>query len=93
MACGADGWPADLNSSGLSANAITIQDFTSFVAPVRHINTSPGDYGYNVRWDLVPNTTLFAEHINLEDLIEIIVLRPPMLGGAPVMNKTCPGTP
>ena len=91
--CGVDGWPADLYPLGISLNKITISDILSFVAPARHLDTSPGDPAFDVRWDLVPGTTILPKQINIADLLMIVVVRPPMLGGAPVMNATCPTTP
>ena len=70
---------------------MTIQDLTSFLAPVRRLNSSPGDAGYNVRWDLVPGRGIFPKDINIQDLTAIVVLRPPMLNGAPAYNAICPG--
>ena len=88
--CGLTGWPADLHSSGLSANKITIQDILTFVAPVRHFNTSPGDFGFDQRWDLQPAVSVVPKQINVQDILEIVVIRPPMLGGAGAMGATCP---
>jgi hypothetical protein len=45
-----------------------------------------------VRWDLQPGTTVLPKHINIQDLIAIIIARPPMLGGAPAFGATCPGS-
>src|SRR5437899_4055754 len=39
--CGNTGWPADLLSSGASANKLDLLDMASFVAPVRRLGTSP----------------------------------------------------
>jgi hypothetical protein len=90
--CGVDGWPADLYSIGMSFNKVTIQDITSYMAPVRRLDTSPGDSGYSIRWDLMPGTTLLPKHINIQDLITIIIIRPPMLGGGSAINASCPGS-
>ncbi|HET8943775.1 MAG TPA: thrombospondin type 3 repeat-containing protein [Dehalococcoidia bacterium] len=87
--CGNDGWPADLLSSGGSLNDIDLQDIGSYLAPVRHLNTSPPDAGYNVRWDLVPGGS--PEVINLQDLAALVVLYPPMLEGPRAFNgPPCP---
>jgi hypothetical protein len=65
-------WPADLRSGpdSFSLHKINVQDISTFVTPVRHINTNPGDPGYNVRWDLVPGTT-FGKRINVQDMATI----------------------
>jgi hypothetical protein len=91
--CGQTAWPADLVSTGISTNDIDIVDIASFVAPVRRINTSPGDGNFNVRWDLVPGTTI-GDHINVQDMAAISLLHPPMLEGARAFNgPACPYAP
>ncbi|HSP56512.1 MAG TPA: CARDB domain-containing protein, partial [Dehalococcoidia bacterium] len=48
--CGGGGWPADLwDQPPFSANKITVQDLTSFLAPVYRMNTSPGDPNFSAR--------------------------------------------
>jgi len=92
-ACGNNGWPADLFSDGVSLNTITLQDVASFLAPVRRLDTSPGDAGYNVRWDLVPGST-GGKQINLVDVSSISTLKPPMLAGAKALSgPACPWPP
>jgi hypothetical protein len=93
--CGATGWPSDLVSVPPdSANRITLTDLTSFLAPLRRFNTSPGDGGYDVRWDLVPGPGLFMEEINLNDLTALLAGPtgyPPMLGGVRAFGgPVCP---
>jgi hypothetical protein len=61
-------WPADLRSDGISVNKVNIQDLGSFTAPLRRINTSPGDTYYNVRWDLAPGNGGLPKRINVADL-------------------------
>ncbi len=95
-ACGMGGWPADLVSTGPSANKITLTDLSSFVAPLpKKLNTDPGDAGYNVRWDLVPgNGATLPKDIILTDMSNITLLFPPMLGGAKAFGgPVCPWTP
>jgi hypothetical protein len=89
--CGIDGWPVELYTDADSFNKITIQDITSFMAPVRRLDTNPGDQYYNARWDIVPDAGVLATDINITDIISIIVVRPPMLGGNPAWEATCPG--
>jgi len=88
--CGFPGWPADLMASAVSVDRIDIHDILSFVAPVRRFNTSPGDYGFDVRWDLKPGNNLLPKQINIQDILTIAVLRPPMLGGARALDASCP---
>jgi hypothetical protein len=91
-------WPADLNASTgppNSNNRVNILDLTSFIAPVMTLSTSPGDSGYNVRWDLVPGATFpFTKHINITDLTALFAGPtgyPPMLGGVRAFGgPVCP---
>jgi uncharacterized protein YkwD len=69
-------WPADLQSA--SANKVDILDVATFVVPVRRFDTSPGDFGYDERWDFVPGKGVFAEDINITDLNALIAAMPPM---------------
>jgi hypothetical protein len=99
--CGSSGWPADINSTGLSTNKLDIQDLASFVAPVRRLNTSPGDLDFNARWDLIPGTTI-GDHINVTDLSAAVSGQtgyPPMFAPLPpatggrAFGQTCPWAP
>jgi len=83
--CGNDGWPADLAGGG---NKLDITDVLSYVAPVNRIGTGPGDANYSVRWDLVP-----SPKIDVTDLLSLITVAPPMLGGQRAFGKTCPYPP
>ena len=95
-ACGSLAWPADLVVGGIidSTNRLTLTDLTSFLAPLRRIDTSPGDGGYDVRWDLVPGPGLFMEEINLHDLTALLAGPtgyPPMFGGVRAFDgPACP---
>jgi hypothetical protein len=89
--CGNTGWPADLYSSGFSANDLDVQDLTSFLAPVRLIDTDPLDTDPEIRWDLVPGAGLFAHILNVQDLTSLLVLNAPMHEGARSFNgPPCP---
>lgn len=78
-------WPADLvTTTGLGL--INMSDLTSFVSPVRRLNTSPGDPGYDQRWDLLPGKGPLTETINVMDLSQLVTLRPPMFFGQPVLG-------
>ena len=74
-------WPADL-AAGASANKVDLADVLSFISPVRRFNTSPGDSGYDVRWDVSPGAGAFLETINLQDLTTVITVTAPMFAGA-----------
>ena len=77
--CGTNGWPADLASAAPSTNRITLMDMTSFVAPApRKLDKSPGDAGYDVRWDVVPGA-FAGKHINLLDMTSLTTVSPAML--------------
>jgi hypothetical protein len=97
--CGAAAWPADFVSGGIpnSTNRVTITDATSFIAPVRRLNTSPGnppDPGYDVRWDLQPGPGVFAKHINIADLTADLIVAPPMFNGdRAISGPPCPWPP
>jgi hypothetical protein len=89
--CGTDAWPSDFVGTGISANKFDIVDLGSFVAPVRHMNTSPNEPGFDKRWDLIPGTT-FGKHINVQDLGATVTGArgfPPMFGGLRALNRTC----
>ena len=61
--------PTDLNDS----RASDIQDVTSFLAPIRHLDTSPGNPNFDAKWDLVPGPNGLAEWINIQDLIQVVI--------------------
>src|SRR2546422_106895 len=88
-------WPSDFVSGGIpnSTDKITITDLTSFLAPARRLDTSPGNPNFNQRWDLVPGRGLFANMININDLTALIAGTsgfPPMFSGAKAFNgPTC----
>lgn len=82
-ACEAGGslavWPAELHIGGIpdSTNNVNILDITSFLAPVRRLNNSPGDLDFNQRWDLTPGPGLFTDWINISDLTRLLTVKPP----------------
>ncbi len=98
-ACGVSAWPSDFASGGTpdSTNRITLGDLTSFLAPTRRLDTSPGDAGYDVRWDLSPGPGALTKVINLGDLTTLLAGptgSPPMLFGARAFNgPACPWAP
>lgn len=65
-------WPADLFTREgplKSFKKITIEDITSFLAPIRRLDTKSGDTNYHIRWDL--NTDGF---INISDIQIVVAL-------------------
>lgn len=88
--CGPGGWPAELQSSGTSENRLDLFDLTAFLAPVRYLDTSPGDANFNIRYDITPGPGALSTFINLTDLTNLILLTPPMFGGQRAFNHTCP---
>ncbi|HSP54221.1 MAG TPA: YncE family protein, partial [Dehalococcoidia bacterium] len=95
--CGLSSWPSDLVWGGTpnSTNKVTITDLTSFLAPARHLDTSPGNPNFNRRWDLVPGRGLFPNWIAINDLTALLSGAsgaPPMFGGARAFGgPLCPG--
>lgn len=91
------GWPSDFVSGGVpnSTDKITVQDLTSFLAPVRRLNTNPGYANFNSRWDLVPGRGVFANFITANDITALIAGTsgyPPMFGGQRAIGLTCTGS-
>jgi len=76
---------------------MSIQDVTSFVAPVRHFDSSPGDEPlYNPRWDIRPGAGALPKWINIQDVLQLVAGptgNPPMLNGARAFGQTCPLPP
>ena len=98
--CGNDGWPSDLDQQPLSFNELDIFDITSFIAPLRRLDTLPTSPAYSTRWDLAPGPTApFANFINIIDLTTLLSgaagspAYPPMFGGLRAFGRTCPFPP
>lgn len=90
------GWPADLVGGGVpdSTNKITLSDWTSYLSPVRRLDTSPGDPGYDRRWDIVPGNSGMAKDINSVDFNNVTSVAPAMLGSVRAFNgPPCPWPP
>jgi hypothetical protein len=60
---------------------VDISDVQSFLAPVRRLDTSPGDANFDTRWNLVPGSGIFGAEINIADLSQLLFVAPPMFGG------------
>lgn len=95
--CGSEGWPSDPFGDDLSTNRLDIQDVLSFVAPTRHLDTSPPESAYSARWDLTPGpSSPFSNHINILDLTTMVdgiagsPAYPRMFGGLRAFDKPCP---
>ncbi len=98
--CGSNRWPADLSPTGSSYNRITLADITSFNVPTpAKFGTSPGDAGFNPRWDLLPGPGSGSNPwIQLSDMTSITgggpTTYPPMLNGVKAFGgPPCPWPP
>ncbi len=83
--CGTNAWPADFNND----KKVTLQDLTSFSAPVARLNTSAGNPNYNRRWDLIPGKGAFPNDINIQDQTSMLggtTGFPPMFNGQKAFN-------
>jgi hypothetical protein len=92
-ACGTSAWPADIVTGEAPEipNTVTLADVVSYIAPVRRLDTSPGDVGFDLRWDIVPGAGTQMEVVNLADLTSLVSVAPPMLGGARAFGgPACP---
>ena len=85
-------WPADLISGGVpnSTDRVNLLDLTSFIAPIRRLDTNPSNPNFNMRWDLRPGPNIGGgTFIGIGDLTNLIAGTtgfPPMLGGARAFN-------
>jgi len=89
--CGDGGWPADLVHDGFQPDALNLQDMASFISPVRHLNTGPGDRGFDARWDLAPGSAV-GKSINIADIATLITGStgyPPMFNGQRAFGRVC----
>jgi len=98
--CGNNGWPSDLDDQPLSANELDIFDISSYIAPVRLLDKSPGPGSpYNARWDLSPGPAPFTSFINIVDITTMLSgaagspAYPPMFGGLRAFGRLCPFAP
>ncbi len=97
-ACGNNGWPSDLAGGD---NRVSLQDVTSFTTPApTKLNTSPGQTGFDSRWDLVPGPGSGSYWITMQDLTTLTAgtagspAYPPMPGGAKAFGgPPCPWPP
>lgn len=78
--------PSDPVSGGIpdSTDRITIVDRVSFLAPVRRLDTIPGDLGHDSRWDLRPGPVFGPYWIWIGEVTILLAGAtgfPPMLEG------------
>jgi hypothetical protein len=98
--CGFAGWPSNVWDEVPSFNELDISDVTSFMAPTRRLDTSPGDDGFVSRYDLTPGP-LFptGKHINIQDLTTLFngsagsPAYPPMFHPNRAFGRVCPQPP
>jgi hypothetical protein len=86
-------WPSDIVSGGTpdSTDAITITDLTSFLGPIRRLDTYPGHADFDRRWDLVPGPAFSANWIEINDLTALssgVTGEPPMNNSAGVFGTS-----
>jgi hypothetical protein len=99
--CGKRGWPSNLVDPGVPFpdNALDIFDVTSFLGPVRRLDTNLSVYADNKRWDLLPGPGPFMTDINILDLTALFNgpdgsgAYPPMFGGGRAFDRICPAPP
>jgi titin len=94
--CGGASWPSDLDTQLFSFNELDIFDLTSFLAPVRRLDSSPPSIKYGTRWDLRPGKEGFAQWINIQDLTALlggVTGNPPMFSNTRAFGKVCPLAP
>lgn len=86
--CGSGGWPADLSPGALmgAGSRVDLMDLATFVAPVRRMDTNVGNSPGDARWDLVPGRGRLGADINLQDIMSLVLLTPPVLGGQRALN-------
>ncbi len=88
------GWPADLRGGSFSQDRVDVVDLGSYLVPVRYFDTNVGTHFGDRRWDIRPGPGGQSQDINLEDLAALVILRPPMFGGAKALfGPTCPWGP
>jgi glucose/arabinose dehydrogenase len=85
-ACGTTAWPADFAAGGVpdSTNRVNIGDLTTFLAPLRRLDTSPPDTAFAVRWDLMPGAGVLPHVVNIADVTALLAGDsgfPPMFSG------------
>jgi hypothetical protein len=78
-----------------STDRVTLGDLTALLAPVRRLDSDPGDAEFRSRMDLVPGRGALAHWINLADLTALLAGDtgyPTMFGGARAFNgPACTG--
>ena len=66
--------------SAFGADKLNVQDTGTFTSPIDRNGTSPGDPGFDRRWDLRPGSTV-GEWIGVTDIAAVTTNNPvPMYG-------------
>jgi Thrombospondin type 3 repeat len=91
-------WPSDLISGGTpnSTDRINILDLTTFLAPLRRLDSRPGNPNFNSRWDLKPGPTFGTNFISIADVTALYSGSsgyPPMNSGQKVFGTGFMCTP
>ncbi len=74
-----------------SENVINVRDLSSFLAPVRYLDSDVGTNPGDVRWDLVPGDGGLGFDINALDLNSLLTSFPPMVDRARAFDgPSCP---
>jgi hypothetical protein len=81
-----DAWPSDLISGSVpnSTDKVNILDMSSFLAPVRRLDSKWGQTAYLRRWDIMPGASFGSNWISVQDLSALIAGTsgfPPMFSG------------
>ena len=76
-----NGWGLDLRGeSATSADKVNVTDLGTFVSGLKKNGTSPGDAGFNRRWDLRPGTAV-GKWIGVADLAAVATVSPVAMHG------------
>lgn len=51
-----------------------VVDITTFMAPVRRLDTSPGHPNFDAAWDRLPGPGILSKYINIQDLLDLLPL-------------------
>jgi hypothetical protein len=93
-----DAWPIDLVSNGVpnSTDRVNLLDLTSFLAPIRRLDTGPEDPNWDVRWDIFPGPAVSSNWVIIGDLVGLFAGStgfPPMNSGERVFSQPFLCTP
>jgi hypothetical protein len=81
-------WPGDTNDGGAaSRDEVDTVDLSSFTGGLRPLGKSPGESGFDRRFDVIPGPGALTQWINTLDLSHVTTFAPPMFG-ATAFNYT-----